>query len=668
MNSKGYAVILVLVILGAVLPYWSQSTDASRGHPDVWLKNEQGNRIAPGRNSVDPYSPRRSCGGCHGYMTITSGYHFQQGFDRISDRYDLRRPWILSPGMYGNWSPFAATALLARKVNSDILRMNLSTYDWIGGWGKLYPEHKVRVPACGWCHPGGGPLEFGRGADGRADYSANLAEAESRISVRLDGDYSSRLTPDGMSHFRQSGVLEADCLICHLPGYRFEARIRQINAKNYRWAATAGAGLGRISGAVFSYGNPAAGTGHPGCMEGVWNFSKRPVVSYAWEDGRLFSKEGRLKGRLISRSVDRKNCLQCHAESEAKNTGTLHESSSDVHVLAGLQCTDCHGLIGRTARERLRHQIAKGWSPTISVRDDLDGVGMKTCVGCHQEGRYRPSRKGLPAQAPDPRRVHGERFSGAGFHTYLIDCSGCHSTAQPARALYLLDLGTGQEKGYTAEGFDLVLSPTDYLQRAKVPWKPWMCRLAKEKGQQERYRPDVPKLLTWFGERTSTGEIRPIDLGHVSKAAGKLSSIDTFEVRTTSGVRMKSSLIASERNIRSMIENLTKMGFRRVVYVADRFYEMKKGQLVAGNSGQELRKDIFPVEHDVTPLSAKSTYGAGGVPEGCLDCHSDGSIFFTKMRIKNMKEFLHKDYPKLKEPHAEPQMSSWGLATVPSVE
>jgi hypothetical protein len=668
MSSRGFAIILVMFAIGAVFPDRSHSRDALRDHPDIWLKNEQGDTIAPGRNRTDPYSPRRTCGGCHGYMTITSGYHFQQGFDRISDRYDPRRSWILSPGMYGNWSPFAAAARLASKVNTDPLQMDLSAYDWIGGWGKLYHEHGVRSPACGWCHPGGGPLEYGRGSGGRADFSVNLAEAEGKGAGRLDGDYSSRLTPDGRSHFRQSGVLEADCLICHLPGYRFEERILQINAKNYRWAATAGAGLGRVSGTVFTYRNPAAAAGHSAFMEGIWNFSKRPLVSYAWGDGRRFTSEGRLKGRLVSRNVDRNNCLQCHRESEAKHTGTLHEASFDVHVRAGFQCTDCHGLVGRTTGERLAHQIAKGWFPPSSVRDDLDGVEMKTCVGCHYEGRYRTLRKGLPEAAPDPRPVHAEKFPGVNFHSYLIDCNGCHSTAQPARGLYLLDLGTGLEKGYTAEGLEIVLSPEDYADRVRAPWKPWMARLGKGKDQQERYFPDVPKLMLWFGEQRPEGEIRPIGLRHVARAAGKLPGIGTLEVAGTDGMRVKSPIIASEQDIRSMIEGLTKMGFRRVVYVADRVYELKKGQLLSRVLGSELKAAIYPVEHDVTPFLGKSTYGAAGRPEGCLDCHADNSLFFTRMRIKNMKEFLRKDYPQVREPHAQPQMSDWGLRAVPAFE
>jgi len=107
-------------------------------------------------------------------------------------------------------------------------------------------------------------MEFGRDARGRADGSKTHVAAETANPGALDGDYSSRFTPDGKSAFRQSGVVEADCMICHNPGYRLEERSEQLYRRNYRWAASAGAGLGNVSGAVFTYRNPSAGPGQPG--------------------------------------------------------------------------------------------------------------------------------------------------------------------------------------------------------------------------------------------------------------------------------------------------------------------------------------------------------------------------------------------------------------------
>lgn len=71
------------------------------------LRDRNGNFIAPG--STTPYSPERTCGGCHDTSVITEGYHFQQGKGLsntsiyVSDAYNPARPWLLSDGMYGKW-------------------------------------------------------------------------------------------------------------------------------------------------------------------------------------------------------------------------------------------------------------------------------------------------------------------------------------------------------------------------------------------------------------------------------------------------------------------------------------------------------------------------------------------------------------------------------------
>ncbi|HAJ27454.1 MAG TPA: hypothetical protein DCG53_09470, partial [Syntrophus sp. (in: bacteria)] len=431
MKTAKCRVIVAMLIILAVL---AAGAGLARSHQDVWLKNEQGDRISPRENSADPYSPRKTCGGCHNYNLITSGYHFQQGFDQMSDRYDAKRPWLLSPGMFGKWLPTAAAGRLAAKKNTDPRQMDLTTYDWIGA-GKYSAGNKVAAVACGWCHPGGGPLEYGRDALGRADRTGNLIAGEKSNKAALDGDYSAAGTPDRKSHFRESGVVEADCLLCHHGNYRFHDRNEQLNRRNYRWAATAGAGLGKVSGAVFTYHRPGAGPGEAGFKDGSWNFSKRPVTSYDWLNGRLFGTDGRMKGGLIKKNVAAKNCLQCHGEGDAKNTGALHDPAFDAHVRSGLICTDCHGLIGNNTRERLRHQIVKGNSTLNTVRDDLDHVGMKTCTGCHHGDQYKPKRDGMPKEAKNPQAVHNRKFPKATFHTYLVACNGCHAVAQPARGM-----------------------------------------------------------------------------------------------------------------------------------------------------------------------------------------------------------------------------------------
>ncbi len=645
MAMKRYVFIPFLISL-FVFPYVSLS------HQDVWLKNEQGDRITQTLNRVDPYSPKKTCGACHPYNTITSGYHFQQGFDGMKDGYDKARPWILSPGMFGSWLPTAAAGTLVPKKNTHARQMDLSTYDWIGA-GKYSPKHKVKVASCGSCHPGGGPMEYGRDAQGRADLSKTLSAGEAAADA-LDGDYSSRFTPEGKSAFRQSGVVEADCFICHFSAYRMEDRNEQLYRRNYRWAATAGAGLGSVAGAVFTYINPAAGPDSPNYAKGEWNLSRRPVVSYKWADNKLFTSDGRMKGSLIKKTVSSKGCLQCHAEGEAKNTGTAFTAENDVHVKAGMNCTSCHPLVGATKDKRLAHQIAKGKSLNNSVRNDLDGIGMKTCASCHSEGQYRGAR-----QAANPRDTHAKRFSGAVFHTSLVSCQSCHVTAQSLRAMTILDMSTGFETGYTTENYDGVSWPEDYLKTASKPWIPWQTRAGK-------YLPAVPKHLQWFGEKLKNGEIRPIPLHVVARAAKSVSGLSTININLPDGKKSARQTVVSDSDITAMIQALGRSGFANVVYVSDSVYELKNNKLSA--SPLTFKPLYYAVEHGVTALARKGTFGHKGHPDGCMQCHDDSSAFFTKKDISNIREFLKKDYPALKDSSAVAQYEIWGLRSVPAFE
>ena len=656
--------VLSLLLFFAGRPLGAEKT---KSHPDVLLKNEQGEQITPSKNKSDAYSPKKTCGACHGYGIITSGYHFQQGFDTVSDRYNLKKPWELSPGMYGKWFPFAATGRLASKVNDDAKQIDLTTYDWIGGGGKLEPKHHIKEPSCGWCHPGGGPLECGRNREGKADLSENLIAAEALNKAPLDGDFSSRFSPDRRSHFKESGVVEADCLLCHLPDYRIDDRNRQISAKNYRWAATAGADLGRIDGEVFQYKNKNARPDHSDYLDGFWNFARRPIVNYYWQDRHKFSGDGKLRGSLISKSVGTNNCRQCHGAGEAKNTGSIYAGQYDVHAKRGLQCTDCHNLVGATSRERLRHQIAKGHSLQLSNRDDLDGVGMKTCVGCHYENQYRRMRKDMPAEAGNPQTVHQEKFPKSSFHFYIVQCNACHITSQPAKGLYLLDMSTGMETGFTADNLEVVVRPEDYGRQAKTPWKPWMTRSRQNATDDEHYLACVPKLAQWFGEKMKNGEIRPIGLHYVRKAGMSVGAVTIANVTGTDGSNLKLRTINTDEDIRKMISKLTAMGFRDVVYVADQIYELSRGRILASLLPPSARTQYYAVVHGVGPADNQSTYGTKGHPDGCISCHAEDAPFFSKKLIKNMRGFI-KDYPLLKEPNAQPQMMDWGLDNVPMFE
>lgn len=638
---------------------------SARPHRNVWLKDAVGHKIQPDRNATEPYSPRKTCGTCHGYSTITYGYHFQQGFTEISDRFNREKPWLVSPGMYGKWCPAApGSGRAARKNNAHERDIDLGLYDWIGH-GKINPKIQVNMPSCATCHPGGGALEFPRKEDGTADFTRDLAEAEAHNLDSLDGDFFSRTTPDGKSHFQESGSLEADCMICHAAGYQFSARTEQILARNYRWAATAGGGFGKVEGKIFAYSNPNALPGAADFWKGKWNFEKRPVVEYNWKDSRLFTATGMLNGAVISKNIKSQNCMQCHQGADTKKVGWLHDPQYDAHVKAGFECTDCHGLVGRTSKERLQHQIAKGWHPMGSVRDDLDGVGMKTCDGCHVQGNYKPNRPGLPAAAKNPQARHNAVFEDVEFHFEMIACTACHNTRQPARGSYLIDMATGSQIWYTASDLAVTIWPKDFGTLASTPWQPWVGKFNLRGGDEARYVAQGLKVTQWFGDKNAFGQIQPIRLAMVKKAFEPLrSQITQVQVTQVDGKTVTKPTVVTEPDLLLMLKALKQLGYQSPVFVSDQIFELKGGKLNVYDDANTAHSHDFPIHHNVVALSDKATLGHAGSPEGCADCHSATAPFFSKMKIKNIGKFLQ-NYPKLEAPWAVPMYQEVGLDEVP---
>lgn len=361
--TKGSVVIKILLTCLSIflsVPETSLSQEVKsavgRGQgvcPPFPLRDEAGNIIHPGKGILAdvPYSPKKTCGapGCHDYAKITEGFHFTQGKGEtlppeFADRYN----WVLFPGNYGgNWcSPAPLYRQLAPKKNTSVRTIDMTSFDFV-------------TATCGNCHPGGGPMEYDR--DGKR-YDEWMKDPASALSPGadngLDGDYYK-------ARWSETGVIEADCLLCHLPEYRYKKRNDQLADLNFRWAATEGAGFGSIAGKV------AAG--------------EVPKVTY---DLSHFDENGNV---LLHLAPEPRNeaCLGCHAKPDWKKKGASYSSRTDVHMAAGLRCVDCHAggsrAVDARIKEREAHQFGKGDDPSGWVRNDLDNT-LRTCRNCHLEG------------------------------------------------------------------------------------------------------------------------------------------------------------------------------------------------------------------------------------------------------------------------------------------
>ncbi len=190
--------------------YAANSFDQTYLHPAIPLLDEAGNHVL---NSGNAYSSKTSCGSssCHDYEAITKAYHFQTGRDEASDDYGAKHgiPQLVSPGYFGGYACMGGSRpeILAKKNNS-------SEHDFMDkGSAGL-------VQRCAGCHTGGGWMEQDR--EGIRYDQKNVSTI-----TPLDGDYYTRVSSDSSGHsssgattverwdWQKSGVVEADCMMCH---------------------------------------------------------------------------------------------------------------------------------------------------------------------------------------------------------------------------------------------------------------------------------------------------------------------------------------------------------------------------------------------------------------------------------------------------------------------
>jgi len=475
----------------------------------------------------------------------------------------------------------------------------------------------------------------------------NHFRGESSAGRRADSPSAlpSVLHQDNRSRFRKDSAGGADCLVCHMTGYRLDQRNRSIHAGQELLAPTAGANLGTIQRDM-----------KPSLTGEIEDRPRRPAVTYRWGSA-LFTREGKLSGAVIRATVGSANCLQCHGDDQAFHTATLHKSEYDVHVRAGMRCTDCHGLATKVAGGRLAHRIGRG-GPGKS----LEMTGMKTCTGCHLDGLYRSRRPGMPEWAPNPLVVHTAKFPKASFHFRILSCTACHSTGQPAKGVYLLDASTGRAFWYTADNM-ATADRGAFRKVAEKPWLPWIAIKAMKDGSGERYTAAIPHTAQWFAERTARSGFRALPLSVVFRAYQNCRGITSVEVMDSAGRKIRRTTVATERDMEQMLKALQRLGYRKAVFMADKVYEWKDGKIVSSDLSFANTLS-FPVWHNVTAIGRKQTPGAGE----CKDCHDNKAPFFGKLKVRNVGRFLKDDYPNLKEPSATPQMEDWGLTEVPAYE
>jgi hypothetical protein len=419
--------------------------DGSRVSPvhKIPLKDELDQEIVPSESYPLPFSARFTCAPCHDYDRVRKGLHFNAG--RTDDPPGRPgEPWIWADEGTGTMIP-------------------LSYRKWKGVWEP--------------------------GAVGLTDWDFTRLFGRHLAGGGVSEPREEGVNPD--SRWDVSGRLEINCMGCHnaSPRQDHSEWARQVMRENFRWAATAAAGLGGVGGMASRLAATWDLFDGPNPDDREWAIA--PSVRY---DPALF--DARHKAFLdIAYKPDDGRCLSCHSTAPAG--AAKHEFDEDVHTASGLKCASCH-------RNGIGHDMTRGYEGEAKDNPGLAG-GNLTCAGCHLGKDAEKGGKGFAGRlgAPFPKhngfpKVHFERLS----------CTVCHSGPLPAKEPARVRTARANRLGI----FGVARWATDL----PAVFEPVFARGANGKL--------APHRMTWpaFWADTKDGKVVPMKPETVRVAAGEI--------------------------------------------------------------------------------------------------------------------------------------------------
>ncbi|MFZ7113138.1 MAG: hypothetical protein ACOWYE_15760 [Desulfatiglandales bacterium] len=407
----------------------------------------------------------------------------------------------------------------------------------------------------------------------------------------LDGDYY-------RSDWANSGVLEADCLVCHLKGYDWKARAQAIQAGLFYKAPAMGAGWYRKDEGVHAAISPG----------------KLEADLFALDYGRTAIADSANLAAAISAEVPDQNCCNCHILPDTIKRGRCWDADLDIHKAKGLSCTYCHTTEN--------HEIAKGDIILGSVRDDID-AGMKGCADCHL--------KGADDRAPRPDHPFPD------LHIKQMYCETCHIPYKGDSAVAVIDNATtGMSIRYSAKE----LSPS-HLSVAgpsvlNCPDNCWLPAFVRYKG---KIKPVNPMQVIWWGDW--------------DKASHRVIPIILWRIRDFTGARVENNFsitnytllealdgskeVNTYQEIETYLNGLSKAKDRFGCPIISHTPVLVKGGMIYYLEFDELHKAPLPITEDAgfrccEPFDlSHNVVGSNGLgSNGCKDCHARPSSFFNR--------------------------------------
>ncbi|MFH1216778.1 MAG: hypothetical protein V1706_09790 [Pseudomonadota bacterium] len=437
--------------------------------------------------------------------------------------------------------------------------------------------------------------------------------------------------------YSQTGVLEMDCLMCHLDGYAYEERNEAIRKGKFDASRAVGAEIGTvITGTTVAYDPAVVGISTSGSSLNALTLG---------ESG------------LHVHGMPSANCANCHTDMHSVDWKKRGDSwgvpyTADVH--GSLECVSCHSrkdetyyagawrtyndltkLTGQGGSSLLGHDPAKGSAPYSSLWNNTDN-SMKNCEDCHfglvadNAGAANPTAKHEALGLTSMVLQTGTDGTKDASHIDVLDCSTCHvrklghgPTAAEGGVTHgsLYEWGTGgamvDSTGPDAEG-----RVTDhenlYVERTMennlaLAWQGG--KLIKTNALVTMFWRDKDEDFTNAGAAGfvdinadgQTGGMDAVNPSHVrdAMAAAALPALTVDGAITAAEVQAQRAALTAY--LPSVGINLDPDG--------------------DSTSNAKLKLSfmgvMFKVNHNVSP--AQYAYGKGG----CTDCHASGAGFYN---------------------------------------
>lgn len=506
---------------------------------------------------------------------------------------------------------------------------------------------------CGECHVGGGANEYvpNKSPELRTslrDYVFGTAVTAFNYFIDVYGTRGDGFNIDATpasyaataNDYSQTGVLEMDCLMCHLKDYSWEERKKSIRTGKFDASRTTGALLGT-----------AAAT------DGI-NVTYDPAKIQPNGDGTALKLSTTVAGNILA-TPDANNCVGCHMAEHAvdwKKRGDTWSAASEVHYPLG--CMGCHkrkdanfskvgtsgfsGLKGTYGFNNISTNSqgddskklgqcdpAKGNAPYGSLWNPMDST-TKNCSGCHiYGGDFDPATQSVVTYdtlgAPNPTASHqakgltakivqqGGTMNGTAnvSHIDLIACEACHSRKLGNFTGGAMVDGTGND----AEG-RLADHENENVTRQNMTNKNFMSWQGTK-----LYAANLSTSLFWRDKNDVN-----FDANNDGRAGGMDSLLQTHVANInrantySQGPRAGQPLVAI-----TQLGTVTASDMADHISAIDRDLEYQLGLKASPGSTVDNTKAhvtrlsfmgvTFKTNHDISPAS--SAWGAGG----CADCH-----------------------------------------------